>query len=74
MSGTELETHVESPRSDFAAIGADLADINANLDLMTERVALLPGKGFWIAVTGIEVALLSGLILFADELKDLVGV
>lgn len=65
----KLEAHGESLKSDIAAIGADLANISGNLDLLTERVARLPTKGFLISATMIQIALLSGVILFGEKLK-----
>lgn len=63
-----------SRRRGANAIDGDQAAIDANLDPMMERVALLPDKRFYLIVTWTGTALLSGVILFAEELRALIGI
>lgn len=42
--------------------------------LLEKRVAQLPTKGFWISVTAIQIAVLSGVILFRERLQALIGI
>lgn len=69
-----LEAHVETLKADSAATRGDVADIRVSLATLTERVAHLPGKGFVISATMTAIALLSGVIVFGEKLKALVGI
>ena len=50
------------------------ARLEAALDLLEERVAQLPTKGFWVAITALQIAAVSGVILFREELQALIGI
>jgi len=52
---------------------AHLAMLEAALALLEERVAQLPTTGFWISVTAIQIAAVSGVILFREKLQALIG-
>lgn len=45
------------------------AKLEATLALLEERGAQLPSKGFWVAITAMQIAIMSGVILFSEELK-----
>lgn len=68
-----LEAHVETLRSDSAAMRADIAVIRTNLATLTERVAHMPSKGFVVTSNMTALALFSGLMLFSEKLKALMG-
>jgi hypothetical protein len=53
---------------------AHVASSEAALALLEERVAKLPTKGFWVAITAIQIAVVSGPILFREELQALIGI
>jgi hypothetical protein len=76
-----LEAHAEVLRADVADIRVGLATLTERVAILTERVAILtervahlPGKGFVISSTTTAVALLSGVIVFGEKLKALVGI
>jgi hypothetical protein len=69
-----LEAHVEVLRADVADMRVGLATLTERVAILTERVAHLPGKGFVISSTTTAVALLSGMIVFGEKLKALVGI
>jgi hypothetical protein len=68
-----LEAHVEILRGDSAATRADVADIRLSLATLTERIAHLPSKGFVVTSNMTAIALFSGVILFGEKLKALIG-
>ncbi len=47
---------------------------DANLDLTMERVARLPDKRFYLVMYGTGAAILGGVILFAEELRGVIGI
>ncbi len=53
---------------------AQFATLEAALALLEERVAQLPTKCFWVAITAMQIAVVSGVILFSEKLKALIGV
>lgn len=61
-------------RLEATAIDADRAAVDANLDLMMKRVARLPGKGSYLIVIWTNIAVVSGVILFAEKLRALLGI
>ncbi|MBV9932446.1 MAG: hypothetical protein JO013_16090 [Alphaproteobacteria bacterium] len=69
----KLEAHVETLRADVAAIRKDVGDIRVAFATLTERVAHLPGKGFVVTTTTTAIAIISGLIIFGEKLKALLG-
>jgi hypothetical protein len=69
----KLEAHVEILRSDVSALRKDVGDIRVSMATMTERVAHLPARGFVITATTTTIALLSGLIIFGEKLKTVLG-
>ena len=50
------------------------AKLAAAQALPEERVAQLPTKSFWVAITAIQMVVVSGVILFSEELKALTGI
>lgn len=52
----------------------DAGGVRVNLAALTERVAPLPSKGVIITVVTVGFALVSPVIIFADRLRDLVGI
>lgn len=68
-----LEAHVEVLRADVADMRASLAALTERVAILTERVAHLPSKGFVISSNMTAMAFLSGLILFGEKLKALIG-
>lgn len=73
-----LEADVSHLRSDFAdlkadckAVVADVGTLGVDVARLDERVKNLPGKGFVITTTSTTIALIGGLILFADKLRAL---
>ena len=48
--------------------------LEAALARLEGRVAQLPTKRFWVAMTAIQVAVGSGVILFSEKLKELFGI
>lgn len=68
-----LEAHVEILRTDSAATRSDVGDIRLDLATLTERVAHLPSKGFVVTSNMTAIALGSGVILFGEKLKALIG-
>lgn len=69
-----LEAHVETLRSDVAELRAAVAALTERVAVLTERVAHLPGKGFVLTSNMTAIALFSGVILFSEQLKALIGV
>jgi hypothetical protein len=49
------------------------AGLNTNLAPLEERVARLPTKSFWLPVTAVQIVAVSGIILFREELRALIG-
>ena len=75
-----LEAHVETLRSDVADLRAAVAALTEKVAVLTEKVAVLtervahlPSKGFVITSNMTAFALFSGVILFAEKLKALLG-
>lgn len=75
-----LEAHVEVLRADVADIRVSLASLTERVVILTERVAILtervahlPSKGFVVTSNMTAIALLSGLILFGEKLRALIG-
>lgn len=68
-----LEAHVEILRADSTATRADVADIRLSLATLGERVAHLPSKGFVVASNLSALTFFSGVILFGEKLKALIG-
>lgn len=75
-----LEAHVETLRSDVADLRAAVAALSEKVAVLaekvavlTERVAHLPGKGFVVTSNMTAFALFSGVILFGEKLKALIG-
>lgn len=58
----EVEMDARSTRPDDA------------LAVLEERVARLPTKGFWVSVTVIQVAVVSSVIIFKEELQAVMGI
>jgi hypothetical protein len=56
------------------AIDTDQAAFDAKLDLLMGRLARLPDKRFYLILTLIDTVVLSGVILFAEELRALIGI
>lgn len=69
-----LEAHVETLRSDVADLRAAVAALTEKVAVLTERVAHLPSKGFVVTSNMTAIALFSGVILFGEKLKALIGV
>ena len=69
-----LEAHVETLRSDVAELRAAVAALTETVAVLTERVAHLPSKGFVVTSNMTAIALFSGLMLFGEKLKALMGV
>lgn len=69
-----LEAHVETLRSDVADLRAAVAALTEKVAVLTERVAHLPSKGFVVTSNMTAIALFSGLMLFGEKLKALMGV
>ena len=69
-----LEAHVETLRRDVAELRAAVAVLTEKVAVLTERVAHLPSKGFVVTSNMTAIALLTGVILFGEKLKALIGV
>ncbi len=69
----KLEAHVDTLRSDVAAIKKDVSDIRVSFATLSERVSHLPGKGFVITATTTTVALLTGVVVFGEKIRLLLG-
>lgn len=70
----KLEAHVETLRSDVASIKKDVGDMRVSIATLVERVAHLPGKGFVITATTTTIALLTGVVVFGEKIRTLLGV
>lgn len=70
----KLEAAVQALDDAMARFDASLASFGVELDVLTERVARLPSKGFWLASMAMEFVGVSGVILFDEELKALIGI
>lgn len=51
-----------------------IGGVEVNLATLAERVAHLPGKGFVVTSAVSTIGLLTAVMLFADRLKDLLGI
>ena len=69
----KIEADLQALARAYDKMDADLAEISANLDLPIRQVARLPTKRFYIIVIWTETAILSGVILFAEELRAVLG-
>ena len=69
----KLEAHVETLRTDVAAIKKDVSDIRVSFATLIERVAHLPGKSFVITTTTTTIALLTGVVVFGEKIRVLLG-
>ena len=69
----KLEAHVETLRSDVSAIKKDVGDIRVSFATMAERVAHLPGKGFVITATTTTIMTLTGIVVFGEKIRVLLG-
>jgi hypothetical protein len=69
----KLEAALRALDDALAGLDASLTSFSVELDLLTERMASLPSKGFWLASMAMEVVVVSGVILFDEELKTLIG-
>jgi hypothetical protein len=66
---------VSEPRALNAGGGGDNWDeVDARIAILMERIAHLPSKGFFVTTNMTGVAFLSGVILFGEKLKALIGV
>ncbi|AHE52607.1 hypothetical protein NX02_22050 [Sphingomonas sanxanigenens DSM 19645 = NX02] len=63
----KLEAHMEHVREDLKS----LADVPKDLATLTAHVAHLPSKGFIVSVLTTGVAVIGGLVLMADRIKNL---
>jgi hypothetical protein len=70
----KLEAALQLLDDAMTRLDASLASFSAELDGLTERVARLPSKGFWLAAIAAEFVVMSGAILFDEELKALMGI
>lgn len=75
-----LEANVEGLRADVADLRANLAVLSERVAalaervaVLTERVAHLPSKGFVVSSNMTAIALISGVIVFGEKLRALLG-
>lgn len=69
-----MEARVNRLEDRLDKLGDRLGKVEVNLATLTERVAHLPGKGFIVSSAVTTIALLTGVMIFADKLKGLLGI
>ncbi|WP_374282848.1 hypothetical protein [Novosphingobium sp.] len=69
----KLEALVETLRSDVTSIKKDVGDMRVSIATLVERVAHLPGKGFVITATTTTIAMLTGVVVFGEKIRSLLG-
>lgn len=68
-----LEERVNRLEGRIDKVSDDLGDVKINLATLTERVAHLPSKGFIVSTVVGGTGFFAALVLFADQIKALLG-
>ncbi|MDK2757535.1 MAG: hypothetical protein KYX66_12445 [Blastomonas fulva] len=68
-----FDSRVSRLEDKMEKVVGELGDVKVNIATLTERIAHLPSKGFIVTTSATALALLTAIIVFADNIKALVA-
>ena len=69
-----IKRDVGELKIDVRSMKSDISDLRVDVARLDERVKALPGKGFLVTTSLAIITFLSAMFLFADKLREVLGV
>ena len=68
-----LESNVSHLQEDMASVKADVRDLRDRMTAVEVKIDHLPGKGFIVTALVATLAVIAGLVAFADQMQTLLA-